>query len=144
MTPTSADWIPGVAPRSLKSCALFLVVVMAIFVACCLPIAFWVGHSGWLSLLAAASLCLFAGLAALTISYYFSLNGQGLAGMLLAMGCRLAPPLVVCLWLALNQDQTNQNSFVGFLIGSYLVSLAAETYLSVRMIDSLSPKPAAN
>ncbi|QEG35695.1 hypothetical protein Pr1d_29970 [Bythopirellula goksoeyrii] len=117
---------------------------MAIFVACCLPIAFWVGQSAWIALLAAAMLCLFAGLAALTISYFFSSIGQSLAGMLLAMGCRLSPPLVVCLWLALNQDQTNQNSFVGFLIGSYLVSLAAETFLSVRMIDSLSPKPAAN
>ena len=144
MTPSSSGWSTSGAPRSLLSCALFLIVVMAIFVGCSLPIAFWVGKYGWLSLLVATSICLAAGLAALSISYLFSLAGQNLTGMLLAMGCRLAPPLAVCLWLALNQNRANYNSFVGFLIASYLVSLAAETFLSVRMIDSLPPKPVTN
>jgi hypothetical protein len=117
---------------------------MTIFVGCCLPIAFWIGNTAWLSLLTATAICFAAGLAALVISYQFSQAGQNLAGMLLAMGCRLAPPLVICLWLALNKNQTNHNSFVGFLIASYLVSLAAETFLSVRMIDSLPSKPVTN
>ncbi|TWU27349.1 hypothetical protein [Bythopirellula polymerisocia] len=144
MTSLSSGWSTSGAPSSLLSCALFLLVVMAIFVGCSLPIAFWIGNTAWLSLLTAASICFAAGLAALVISYQFSLAGQNLAGMLLAMGCRLVPPLMVCLWLALNKNQANHNSFVGFLIASYLVSLAAETFLSVQMIDSLPSKPASH
>lgn len=144
MTPSSSGWSTSGEPRSLVSCALLLMMVMAIFVSCCLPIAFWVGQSAWLSLLAAAAICLVAGLAALAISYHFNLTGQNLPGMLLAMGCRLGPPLVVCLWLALNRNEANHNSFVGFLIASYLVSLAVETFLSVRMIESPPPKQATN
>ncbi len=117
---------------------------MVAFVLLCLPIAFWVGHEGWISLLAAATICLVSGLAALGFSHHFSSIGHSLPGMLLAMGCRLAPPLLVCLWLALHQDQSNHNSFVGFLIVAYLVSLAAETFLSIRMIDSLPTKPVTN
>lgn len=54
------------------------------------------------------------------------------------MGCRLLPPLVVCLWLALNREAVQGQVFAGFLIAAYLVSLAVETYLSVRSIDSQS------
>ncbi len=144
MTPSSSGWSTSSESRSLVSCALLLIVVMTIFLGGCLPIAFWVGQTAWLSLLAAVGICLAAGLAALAISYHFSLTGQNLSGMLLAMACRLGPPLMVCLWLALNKNEANHNSFVGFLIASYLVSLAAETFLSVRMIESPPPKRATN
>lgn len=110
--------------------------VMALFVLLCLPIASWVGPDGWFSILAASAICLVSGLAALYMSFYFNRIGQGLTGMLFAMACRLVPPLFVCVWLAFNQEPAEYSSFVGFLIVSYLVSLAAETFLSVRMLTS--------
>ncbi len=98
----------------------------------CLPLAIWLGGNSVAALFSATGVCLTPGLAALAISHHFSVTGRPLSGMLLAMGCRLVPPLVVCLWLALNKSAVQGQVFAGFLIVAYLVSLAVETILSVR------------
>jgi hypothetical protein len=125
-------------PIGLARCAVILIVVMLGFMLACLPLAFWLGGNAVESLLAAVGVCITPGLAALVVANYFSSAGQPLVGMLIAMACRLMPPLVVCIWLALNRDAVNGRVFAGFLIAAYLVSLAVETFLSVRFIDSVS------
>jgi hypothetical protein len=123
-------------PIGLARCAMILIVVMLGFMLACLPLAYWLGGNAVESLLAAVGVCITPGLAALVVVYHFSSIGQHLVGMLIAMVCRLMPPLVVCLWLALNRDAVNGRVFAGFLIAAYLVSLAVETFLSVRSVDS--------
>jgi hypothetical protein len=117
---------------------MILILVMLGFMLACLPLALWLGGNAVESLLAAVGVCITPGLAALFAVYHFAGTGQPLVGMLIAMACRLLPPLVVCLWLALNRDAVNGQAFAGFLIAAYLVSLAVETFLSVRSVDSSS------
>jgi hypothetical protein len=122
----------------LARCAMILTLVMLGFTVVCLPLAIWLGGNAVESLLAAVGVCITPGLAALVVAHHFAGAGQPLVGMLIAMGCRMLPPLVVCLWLAINRDAVNGRVFAGFLIAAYLVSLAVETFLSVRSVDSSS------
>ena len=115
---------------------MILILALLGFTLLAMPLAIWLGGDSVSALLAATGVCITPGLASLAISHYFSANGQHLPGMLLAMGCRLLPPLVVCLWLALNKSAVQGQVFAGFLIVAYLVSLAVETFLSVRSIGS--------
>lgn len=101
----------------------------------CLPLAIWLGGNSVSALLAAVGVCVTPGIAAIAISNYCAAAGQHLVGMLLAMGCRALPPLVVCLWLAVNKHAAEGQIFAGFLIVAYMISLAVETYLSVRAIS---------
>lgn len=117
---------------------MILIVAMLVFTLLCLPLALWIGGNGVAALLSAVGVCIAPGLAALAISHHFSATGRHLPGMLLAMSCRLLPPLVVCLWLVVNKSAGQQRAFAGFLIAAYLVSLAAETFVSVRSITSTS------
>lgn len=122
--------------NGLARCAIVLILIMLGFVLAALPLAYWLGGAAVESLLAAVGVCVAPGLGALAISHYFAATDRQLLGMLMAMACRLLPPLVVCLWLALNKSAMNGQVFAGFLIAAYLVSLAVETFLSLRAIDS--------
>ncbi len=113
---------------------MILILSLVGFTLACLPLAIWIGGHGVEALLSAMGVCITPGLAALAITHYFALRGQQMVGVLLAMGCRLLPPLVMCLWLALQKDGPQGQVFAGFLIVAYLVSLAVETFLSVRSI----------
>jgi hypothetical protein len=119
----------------LARCAMILIAVMLGFTLACLPLAIWVGGNAIEALLAAVGVCITPGLAAIGVSHHFSATGRHMIGMLIAMGCRLLPPLVICLWLALNREAVQGQVFAGFLIAAYLISLAVETFLSVRSID---------
>ncbi len=114
---------------------MILIVSLLGFTLLCLPLAMWLGGNSVAALLAASGVCITPGLAALAISHHFAATGRQLPGMLLAMGCRLLPPLVVCLWLALNKSAAQSQVFAGFLIMAYMVSLAVETFFSVRWIS---------
>lgn len=125
----------------LARCSVILILVMAGFTAVCWPLAIWLGDNSLVALLAAVAVCITPGWAALFVAHRFAAANRPLAGMLLAMACRLMPPLVVCMWLALNKNAVHGQVFAGFLIGAYLVSLAVETYLSVRTIDTRHQLP---
>jgi hypothetical protein len=120
---------------------MILVVALLGFTLLSLPLAIWLGGNSVSALLAATGVCITPGLAALAIAHYFTAAGQPLVGMLLAMGCRLLPPLVVCVWLALNKNAVGGQVFAGFLIVAYMVSLAVETFLSVRGIPQQESWP---
>ena len=120
---------------------MILIVAMLGFTAVCLPLALWLGGNSLVALLAAVGICVTPGLAALFVAHHFAAKNRHMLGMLIAMGCRLMPPLVVCLWLAFNKQAVQGQVFAGFLIGAYLVSLAVETFLSVRTIDSRNQLP---
>lgn len=138
MIQNAPSWPTSRMQIGLARCAMILILAMLGFMLACLPVAFWLGGNAVESLLAAVGICITPGLAALVVAHHFASSGQPLVGMLIAMGCRLLPPLVVCLWLALNRDAVNGRVFAGFLIAAYLVSLAVETFLSVRSVDSRS------
>lgn len=134
MTQQAPSWPTSNSDNSLVACAMILILSLVGFTLLCLPLAIWIGGNGVEALLSATGVCITPGLAALTISHYFAQRGQQMAGVLLAMGCRLLPPLVMCMWLALQKNGPQGQVFAGFLIMAYLVSLAVETFLSVRSI----------
>ncbi len=111
----------------------FFTSVMSCFTVVLLPVAWMQGEGHLAELLAAVGICWGFGLVALGFTHRFSLRGNGLAGLLIAMACRLAPPLLVCLWLALKSDFNRASGFIGYLVLAYLVALAAETYISVQL-----------
>ena len=120
---------------------MILILSLLGFTLLCLPLAVWLGGDSVSALLAASGVCLTPGLAALAITHHFAGTGNPLAGTLLAMGCRILPPLVVCLWLALNRSANQGEVFAGFLIVAYMITLAVETFLSVRSIGSQQKLP---
>lgn len=139
MTEALADKRSQSPQFNFLSCALRLLVVMALFTTVCGPVAYSTSE-GLASLLAATVICTTAGVAALAVSYYCTLAEYHLPGILLAVTCRLLPPLCICLWLALLENSSDHDAFVVFLLVAYLVSLAAETYLSVKWIAPRGPE----
>jgi hypothetical protein len=136
VTQHSASWLSSGFENSLVSCAIILTLALSAFTLVCLPLAIWLGGNSVMSLFAATGVCITPGLAAIGVSHYFTRMGQPLPGVLLAMGCRILPPLVVCLWLAVNKYAAQGQIFAGFLIAAYLVSLGVETFLAVRAMPS--------
>jgi len=101
-----------------------------------MPIALWVGGAtGALEVTIAAAICLFPGLVALWFSTQSSGTNQVLFGLLFSMGLRILPPLVICLALSLRSTGTEYFSFICYLLLFYMVTLALETYLSVRLVQ---------
>lgn len=94
-------------------------------------------------LLAAVGVCTLTGLFALAITSWMSRRHLFLPGVLLAMGCRLLPPLVACVWLAMHDRTPGGDLFVYSLLFAYLVSLATETWLSLKFISPTHSDAAA-
>ncbi len=98
---------------------------------------FWLqGREAIVEVVAAALICLFSGLTALAASQLPVARRQPLVGLLLAMALRMLPPLVVCLLLALRGNGADYLGFVIYLIVFYLLTLAAETFLSLRLMKN--------
>ena len=101
-----------------------------------LPWSYWHQGAGEvLALSAAAASGLLPGLVALGITARSTDSQQVFAPLLLSMGLRLIPPLLIC--LALSQRGTGADffSFICYLLLFYLVTLTVETCLSVRLVQ---------
>ena len=85
---------------------------------------------------AAGLVCLASGLTGLVVTSIRIPNLHAFHNMLLAMGFRLGPPLIVCMLLALKGNGPEYFGFVCYLLVFYLATLSIETYLSVRVIRS--------
>ena len=102
-----------------------------------LPFAFWSsGSAGALEVLVASVICLLPGLIALWFTSQTGDTNHVLFGLLFSMGLRLLPPLVICLALSLRSTGAEYFSFICYLLLFYMVTLALETFLSVRLLRS--------
>jgi hypothetical protein len=107
------------------------------------PIAFWFFRwPGVVSVLAAALLCTLTGMVAFWTSRLFVRQVGAVGGALVAMGVRMAIPLVVCLVLAVRGDADSLAGFVYYLLVFYLATLAVETWCSLPPTRTLSPASA--
>jgi len=99
-----------------------------------LPIALrQTGTGSLLGLAAAGGICLFTACLAELISCTLAKSGAHLPAVMLSMGLRMLPPLVVCLLLAVSgADGMQHLPFVGYLMAFYLVTLSAETWFAVK------------
>jgi hypothetical protein len=79
----------------------------------------------------AAAICTVSGVAALLMGIVCTRIGNPLAGILGAMALRMAPPLLVCLVLAVRENNVDRTVFVFSLLAYYITTLAVETWLTV-------------
>ena len=94
------------------------------------------GSNGPLGLAAAAAICLASGWTAEGLAFALQRSVQPLGIMLLGMTVRMIPPLAICLVLAAKgADGRQYVAFVGYLLTFYLVTLALETWLTVKRIS---------
>ena len=94
------------------------------------------GSNGPLGLAAAAAICLAAGWVAEAMAYALSRSVAPLGVMLLGMAVRMIPPLGICLFLAAQGASGRQYlAFICYLLTFYLVTLALETWLTVKRVS---------
>ena len=116
--------------------ASWLICACGTLMALLMPIAFWDGGAaGALEVMVAAAICLLPGLVALWFSTQSFGTNQVLFSLLFSMGLRILPPLVICLALSMRSTGTEYFSFICYLLLFYMVTLALETYLSVRLVQ---------
>lgn len=94
------------------------------------------GSAGIGGLALAGAICLAAGLVSEGIAHLLGRCVSPLATMLLGMTVRMLPPLGICLYLAAQGARGREHlAFIVYLLAFYLVTLALETWLSVRRLN---------
>ncbi|NOY29085.1 MAG: hypothetical protein GXP28_02585 [Planctomycetes bacterium] len=117
-------------------CATWLTCAIGALLVLLMPFALWnSGATGAIEVTIAAVICLLPGLVALWFTSQSTDSNQVLFGLLFSMGLRLLPPLVICLALSLRSTGAEYFSFIVYLLLFYMVTLALETYLSVRLVQ---------
>jgi len=130
-----AHWSTSCRDGGLLRYVLLLIGAVAALYAALAPIALWQqGLRGLAESAAAAVVCLLPAVAALGVSYRLLGTPQALGAMMLAMGLRLMPPLVVALLLATRGTGADFFPFVCYLLLFYVATLAVETCLFVQLI----------
>jgi hypothetical protein len=120
---------------SYLRCATWLTCAIAALLVLLMPFALWnSGAVGSLEVFVAATICLLPGLISLWFTSQAADTKQVLFSLLFSMGLRLLPPLVICLALSMRSTGAEYFSFICYLLLFYMVTLALETYLSVRLI----------
>ena len=127
---------PASSPRLGWSVIALTVVLMAIF-----PLfaaAGYVGHGrvGVWAAAVAGGICWLGATAALVLMGLLRGGPQVLYGLLLGIFFRMGLPLVVGLILNRSGGPLAEAGVFGMIVGYYLVSLFAETLLSVRLVGS--------
>ena len=142
MSRPSNRWTACCCTNGFWSCACLLTVAVAGFYLALIPVVIvWQGSAGLRPAGAAALLNLLTGLVVLGLYHYPSLRVRPLVAMLVAMGVRMIPLLVVGLAVALRLDQSSPGGlmgygFVGYLVVFYLATLAIETFISVQIAQA--------
>jgi hypothetical protein len=117
--------------RSALILAACIVAVAAILFAVSQALAL-TGSGGVQGIAIAAAICFLSGIAAEAIGANSHRIGA-VAALLAGIGLRLAPPMVICLLLAvLGADGRQHFAFVCYLLAFYLVTLVLETTFAVQ------------
>jgi len=82
---------------------------------------------------AAGSVCWFAAVLALVVTYFSNRNGFPIQGVLAGMLFRMAPPLAAIVALPTLNQRLATGGFTATVLGAYLVSLAVETTLALKI-----------
>jgi hypothetical protein len=98
---------------------------------------YWIsGSSGILAALVALGICLFAGTLALVVTAVSQRMNQGVQGVFGAMLVRMSVPLVALFLLPKIGGPLNAAGVMGMLMAYYLITLAVETWLSLRFVPA--------
>ena len=124
-------------PASLsRACALLAAALLALLPCFAAYGYFTAGTVGVLAALVACGICLFCGILALCITAISQKLNQGVQGILGAMLVRMSVPLVALLALPKIGGPLVAAGITGMLMAYYLVTLAVETWLSLRFVPN--------
>jgi hypothetical protein len=125
------------ASRGFVRSALALATCVLVVALALLPYAMrQSGSAGPMGVAAAATIVLLAGLAAEGMGAIFAGLGSPLAALLFGMAARMAPPMLICLALALQGAHGREYlAFICYLLAFYLATLALETWLAVKRVN---------
>jgi hypothetical protein len=124
-------------PASLLRACLLLAAALAAPFPCFAGYGFWTrGGSGILAALTALGICLFAGNSALVVTAVSQRMNQGVQGVFGAMLVRMSVPLAALLVLPKIGGPLIAAGLMGMLMVYYLITLAVETWLSLRFVPA--------
>ncbi len=125
-------------PASLAwTCALLATVLLALLPCFAAYGYFTGGPVGILAALIACGICLLCGILALCITAISQKRNQGVQGILGAMLVRMSVPLVALLALPKIGGPLVAAGVASMVMAYYLVTLVAETWLSLRFIPNI-------
>jgi len=121
---------PGLA----GSCAVLVLAILLTF-----PAFAWFGFArhgadGLVAAAVAGGVCLFGALAALVVSGLLRGPRSGVHGMLLSVLFRTGVPLMAGIFFAQRGGRLAEAGVLGMILVYYLVTLAVETVLAVRLL----------
>jgi len=116
--------------------AVLTLVIVVVF-----PVFAGIGHwrAGWGGVAAAgvaAGVCWAGGFLALIAAGLFRSSRNAVNGVLVGMACRTGLPLVAGAMLHSHGGALAAAGVFGMILGYYLVTLAAETLLAIRLTDA--------
>jgi hypothetical protein len=98
------------------------------------------GSTGPWGVAVAAAITLVSAWASEGLAFASRRSGGPLAGLLMGMITRMAPPMVVCIVLAAQGvDSRRHLPFICYLLVFYLATLALETWLAVQRVPHTTP-----
>jgi hypothetical protein len=133
-TQSSVD--AGTHHRLFQACAVLAAVVTAAFVAIAWISSTRHGSQGVVAAAVAAGVCLASGIAALAATAAFRNTPSQLTGVFLAMLLRTGVPLAAAITLTNASPMLARAGLFGTMVVFYLLTLAVETVLSVRLLKS--------
>jgi hypothetical protein len=99
------------------------------------------GNIGVVALVAAAFFCGASAIGAQLIAVLLVGSANPVHAVMIAMLLRMVPPLALCAVVGLRRGPLTDAGIVFYMIGFYLVTLAVDTWLSVRRISpAMSPR----
>ena len=118
----------------VSCCVILTVVVVAALPVC----GFWMFHragtAGIVASLVGAVVCWLFATIALVVTHRFRGANNAVTGLLVAMLARTGGPLVCALLLTNNSRSLAEGGIFQAILLFYLLTLAVETYLSVRLL----------
>ncbi|MGI8978794.1 MAG: hypothetical protein ACR2FY_06185 [Pirellulaceae bacterium] len=123
-------------PASLYRASALLVAALLALLPCFAVFGYCTnGAFGILAAVAACGICLTCGILALAITAISQAMNQGVQGILAAMLVRMGVPLVAMFVLPEIGGPLVEAGVTGMVMAYYLVTLAVETWLSLRFVS---------
>ncbi|MFN0018065.1 MAG: hypothetical protein ACKVP0_07390 [Pirellulaceae bacterium] len=134
--PASSETTSARPASLIRACALLAAVLLALLPCFAAYGYFASGSIGILAALVACGICLACGILALCVTSIAQKMNQGIQGILGAMLVRMGVPLFALLVLPKIGGPLVAAGVTGMVMAYYLVTLAMETWLSLRFVPA--------
>ncbi len=127
----------SVRPKSLLWACALLTTALSLLLPCFAAYGYFTsGVMGSVAAVVAFGICLSSGILALCVTAISQKMNQGMQGILAAMMVRMSVPLAALIVLPKVSGPLVAAGITGLLMAYYLVTLAIETWLSLRFVPA--------